>query len=258
MPDARPDLPRLPAARDGLERLQRPAGRGAGGARPRGPPGLPGPRPGGGAGSARSADPPPHPDIGRLLPVYVHDRYDGFEAKPFLDCTDAEIEHYLAQRRRGRAPSPSACSRRRAGQPRRDGPGRPRPGARRRVPYAVKVHGSALSTSSRPTRSASRPTRARASSPRAAILVGSRHTAESLWAAHRGPGAGAAHAARAARRRRREFAPRERAEAAARLRGAGRAPAGDGRTGRGRGSFARDEAAAGRALASLDPGATGS
>src|SRR3954471_8220310 len=34
------------------------------------------------------------PDIGELLPVYVADRYEGFEAKPFLDCTDEEIEAY--------------------------------------------------------------------------------------------------------------------------------------------------------------------
>src|SRR4051795_364824 len=37
-----------------------------------------------------------NPEIGRILPVYVHDHYDGFEAKRFLDCTDAEVEHYVA------------------------------------------------------------------------------------------------------------------------------------------------------------------
>src|SRR3954447_19621634 len=31
------------------------------------------------------------PDIGTLLPTYVVDRYEGFEAKSFLECTDAEI-----------------------------------------------------------------------------------------------------------------------------------------------------------------------
>src|SRR5215218_1907633 len=35
------------------------------------------------------------PDIGGLLPVYVADRYDGFEAKPFPELTDAELERYL-------------------------------------------------------------------------------------------------------------------------------------------------------------------
>src|SRR5215212_1625001 len=36
------------------------------------------------------------PDIGGLLPVYVLDRYEGFQARTFLDCTDAEVEAYLA------------------------------------------------------------------------------------------------------------------------------------------------------------------
>src|SRR3954451_8528270 len=35
------------------------------------------------------------PDIGRLLPVYVADRYEGFDAKTFLECTDEEIAAYV-------------------------------------------------------------------------------------------------------------------------------------------------------------------
>src|SRR3712207_1533275 len=35
------------------------------------------------------------PDIAGLLPVYVADRYDGVEARPFLELTDAEIERYV-------------------------------------------------------------------------------------------------------------------------------------------------------------------
>src|SRR5215208_3213299 len=35
------------------------------------------------------------PDIGRVLPVYVADEYEGFDAKPFPDLTDAELEHYV-------------------------------------------------------------------------------------------------------------------------------------------------------------------
>ena len=30
-----------------------------------------------------------------LLPVYVADRYEGFEARPLLECSDAEIETYV-------------------------------------------------------------------------------------------------------------------------------------------------------------------
>jgi Glycosyl transferase 4-like domain len=37
------------------------------------------------------------PPIGRLLPVYVADRYEGFDAKRFADCTDDEIEDYVAR-----------------------------------------------------------------------------------------------------------------------------------------------------------------
>ncbi len=35
------------------------------------------------------------PDIGSLLPVYVWDHYEGFEAKRFVDLTDAELDHYV-------------------------------------------------------------------------------------------------------------------------------------------------------------------
>src|SRR3954447_10144989 len=35
------------------------------------------------------------PDIGGLLPVYVADRYEGFEARTFLECSDREIATYL-------------------------------------------------------------------------------------------------------------------------------------------------------------------
>src|SRR3954452_23044920 len=35
------------------------------------------------------------PDIAGLLPVYVADRYEGVEAKPFQDLGDGELERYL-------------------------------------------------------------------------------------------------------------------------------------------------------------------
>jgi glycosyltransferase involved in cell wall biosynthesis len=34
------------------------------------------------------------PDIGGLLPVYVHDEYEGFEVKRFIELTDDELEAY--------------------------------------------------------------------------------------------------------------------------------------------------------------------
>ena len=54
---------------------------------------------GGRAGRRRCASPVRvtvwRPDIGRLLPVYVADRYEGFEARTLLECSDAEIEAYV-------------------------------------------------------------------------------------------------------------------------------------------------------------------
>src|SRR5213592_182700 len=35
------------------------------------------------------------PAIGPVLPVYVADRYEGIEARTFLDCSDAEIDGYV-------------------------------------------------------------------------------------------------------------------------------------------------------------------
>ena len=31
----------------------------------------------------------------RVLPLYVADRYEGFDAKPFQDLSEAELEHYI-------------------------------------------------------------------------------------------------------------------------------------------------------------------
>src|SRR5438034_8365232 len=36
------------------------------------------------------------PDVGGLLPVYVADRYEGVEARTYLEVSDEEIETYLA------------------------------------------------------------------------------------------------------------------------------------------------------------------
>src|SRR3954454_9241761 len=35
------------------------------------------------------------PDIGGLLPLYVADRYEGIEARPFPDLTEAEVDRYV-------------------------------------------------------------------------------------------------------------------------------------------------------------------
>ena len=122
------------------------------------------------------------PDIHGLLPVYVKDPYEGFEVKAFPELTEAELDRYLDAN--------VAAVREIA-----EGVGGidlalanhlvmgPAILARAAVaPYAVKIHGSALEYTVKPhprflpyaeegLRSAS------------GVLVGSRHTAESLWAA---------------------------------------------------------------------------
>jgi glycosyltransferase involved in cell wall biosynthesis len=116
--------------------------------------------------------------------VYVADRYEGIEARTFADCSDAEVERYIeanvaavAELRVRVRPEmalanhlvmgPVILARALAGG----------------VPYAVKIHGSALEYTVKP-----QPQRflgAASEGLRGArgILVGSRHTAESLWQA---------------------------------------------------------------------------
>ena len=86
------------------------------------------------------------PDIAGLLPLYVADRYEGIEARPFQDLDEAEVDRYLERN--------VAAVREVAERARPDvalanhlvmGPvilARALEGLG--VPYAVKIHGSAL------------------------------------------------------------------------------------------------------------------
>jgi glycosyltransferase involved in cell wall biosynthesis len=124
------------------------------------------------------------PAIGHTLPVYVADRYEGFDARPFVELDDAAIAEYVARNVAAVQEIAAAV----------------RPeialanhlvmgslilarGLPADVSYAVKIHGSALEyvVKRDPARflPAAREGLARA----ATVLVGSRHTAESLWAA---------------------------------------------------------------------------
>jgi len=194
------------------------------------------------------------PDIGDLLPVYVADRYEGIEARPFPECSDEEIELYVA---RNVAAVRAVCEREPPDVALANhlvmGPlvlARALDGS---VPYAVKVHGSALEYTVKPHPERFLPAAREGLAGARTVLVGSRHTAESLWEAMGDP-------ALPARTRLgppgvdvEEFVPLEPAQARARL--ADRAadlarptasPAADS-------AFTRDAAAAGRALARLDP-----
>jgi glycosyltransferase involved in cell wall biosynthesis len=124
------------------------------------------------------------PDIGGLLPVYVADRYEQIEARPFPELTDAQLDDYLSRN--------VDAVREVAARVRPDvalanhlvmGPLiLARALADSRVPYAVKVHGSALEYTVKPHPRFLPHAREGIAGARA-VLVGSRHTAESLWAA---------------------------------------------------------------------------
>jgi glycosyltransferase involved in cell wall biosynthesis len=119
------------------------------------------------------------PDIGRVLPVYVADEYEGFDAKPFQELTDAELDHYLdANVESVRAvPTPDVALANHLVM----GPvilARALAGA---APYAVKIHGSALEYTVRQHRERFLPYALEGIRSANGVLVGSHHTGESLF-----------------------------------------------------------------------------
>src|SRR4051794_15956746 len=128
-----------------------------------------------------------NPDIGPILPVYVHDHYEGFEAKTFLDCTDAEIEHYVAANVEAvRAVVAEARPDVALANHAVMGPVILARALGGEVPYAVKVHGSALEYVVKVDPARFGPYAREGLDAARAVLVGSLHTAESLWAAMEG------------------------------------------------------------------------
>ena len=211
------------------------------------------------------------PNIGGLLPVYVADRYEGIQARTFADCSAAEVADYidanvaavreiLARVRPEIALAnhlvmgPVILARALGGE----------------VPYAVKVHGSALEYTVKPCPERFLDPAREGIAGAEAVLVGSRHTAVSLWRALADP---------ALERRTRlgppgvdvaRFVPRDDADAQAGVRaliarlrargqaGAARATASPvvrrdgGERGGAQDAFTRDDDAAARALAGID------
>src|SRR3954447_3144854 len=122
------------------------------------------------------------PDIGGVLPVYVADTYEGFEAIPFPDLTDEQLEAYLeanvaAVREVVERHEPDVALANHLVM----GPVILARALGGRVPYAVKVHGSALEYTVRPNRERFLPYALEGLGGASGVLVGSRHTAESLW-----------------------------------------------------------------------------
>jgi len=211
------------------------------------------------------------PDIGSLLPVYVNDRYEGIEARTFAECSDVVLARYidanvaavgeLAERVRPEIAlanhlvmGPVILAR-----------------ALGATPYAVKIHGSALEYTVKPQPERFLGVACEGLAGATAVLVGSSHTARSLWEAVGDPDV--------ERRTRlgppgvdvRRFAPRDPVPARAGVRAlaerlrAGRPGVGDADLSResrlpsrpdaddALSAFARDERAAGDALERLDP-----
>jgi glycosyltransferase involved in cell wall biosynthesis len=119
------------------------------------------------------------PDIGGLLPVYVDDSYAGFRVKTFPELSDEELEAYI----RANVHAVREVAERAGGV----GAALanhlvmgPVILARSGLPFAAKVHGSALSYTVIPD-PRFLPYAREGIDAAAAVLVGSRHTAESLW-----------------------------------------------------------------------------
>jgi glycosyltransferase involved in cell wall biosynthesis len=123
-----------------------------------------------------------NPDIHGLLPVYVKDPYEGFEVKAFPELTDAELDRYIdanvaavraVAERAG--PIDAALANHLVMGPAilaRAGVG----------PFAAKIHGSALEYTVKP-HPRFLPYAEEGMRAANGVLVGSAHTAESLWAA---------------------------------------------------------------------------
>jgi glycosyltransferase involved in cell wall biosynthesis len=121
------------------------------------------------------------PDIAGVLPVYVADTYEHFEAVPFQDLDDARLERYLtanvaAVRAVAERVEPEVALANHLVM----GPAILARGLGD-TPYAVKVHGSALEYTVRPNPERFLPYALEGIGRARGVLVGSRHSAESLW-----------------------------------------------------------------------------
>ncbi|HEY6636285.1 MAG TPA: glycosyltransferase family 4 protein [Solirubrobacterales bacterium] len=120
------------------------------------------------------------PNIGGLLPVFVADRYEGFEVKTFPELTDEELDRYLDANVRAveqvvdeyGEPDAALANHLIMG---------PVILARAGLRYAIKVHGSDLSYTVRPHPERFVPYALEGTDAAAGLLAGSSHTAEVLF-----------------------------------------------------------------------------
>jgi glycosyltransferase involved in cell wall biosynthesis len=128
------------------------------------------------------------PDVGPVLPVYVADRYEGVQARTFAELDDAAIADYVARNVAAVAEvaervAPDLALANHLVM----GPLILARGLPEHIPYAVKVHGSALEYAVKPQPERFLPAAREGLARARTVLVGSRHTAESLWAAMEDP-----------------------------------------------------------------------
>jgi glycosyltransferase involved in cell wall biosynthesis len=123
-----------------------------------------------------------NPEIGGLLPVYVKDPYEGFEVKAFPELTDAELDRYVDANVAAVREVAAAAGGIDAALANHLVMG-PAILARAGIaPFAAKIHGSALEYTVKP-HPRFVPYAEEGMRAASGVLVGSRHTAESLWAA---------------------------------------------------------------------------
>lgn len=122
-----------------------------------------------------------NPDIGGLLPVYVRDPYEGFEVKTFPEMSEAELDRYIE----ANVAAARAVAERAGGIDAAlanhlvMGPAiLARAGV---APFAAKIHGSALEYTVKP-HPRFLPYAEEGMEAAGGVLIGSAHTAESLWA----------------------------------------------------------------------------
>src|SRR5262249_499672 len=123
-----------------------------------------------------------NPDIHGLLPVYVKDPYEGFEVKAFPELTDEELNRYVEANVAAVRDVAAAAGGIDAALANHLVMG-PAILARAGVaPFAAKIHGSALEYTVKP-HPRFLPYAYEGMEAARGVLVGSAHTAESLWAA---------------------------------------------------------------------------
>jgi glycosyltransferase involved in cell wall biosynthesis len=122
------------------------------------------------------------PEIGSLLPVYVADRYEGIEARTFAQCSDEEVDAYLQA---NVAAVRELCALARPQLALANhlvmGPVILVRALPAEVPFAAKIHGSALEYTVKPEPQRFLGYAREGLAGANGVLVGSKHTAASLW-----------------------------------------------------------------------------